>query len=241
MRTGIFLSYAGGFLEAVYEVVELEKLGVDLALVAEAYSYDAISQLGFLAARTSRIELGTGVVPIYTRTPALMAMTAAGLDYVSDGRFRLGLGTSGPQVIEGFHGLPFDAPLGRTREVVDICRQVWRRERLAYDGKHYQLPLPAEKGTGLGKPLKLINHPVRERIPITIAALGPKNVELTAEIAEGWQPVFFSPEKADEVWGDALRAGAAKRDPALGPLDVMVSASLAIGDDMDERLSWAKP
>ena len=130
MRTGIFLSYAGGFLEAVDEVVELEKLGVDLALVAEAYSYDAISQLGFLAARTSRIELGTGVVPIYTRTPALMAMTAAGLDYVSDGRFRLGLGTSGPQVIEGFHGLPFDAPLGRTREVVDICRQVCRENEV---------------------------------------------------------------------------------------------------------------
>ncbi|PQP43618.1 LLM class F420-dependent oxidoreductase, partial [Mycolicibacterium austroafricanum] len=203
MRTGIFLSYAGGFLEAVDEVVECEKLGVDIALVAEAYSYDAISQLGFLAARTSRIELGTGVVPIYTRTPALMAMTAAGLDYVSDGRFRLGLGTSGPQVVEGFHGVPFDAPLGRTREVVEICRQVWRRERLSYDGKYYQLPLPSDKGTGLGKPLKLINHPVRERIPITIAALGPKNVELTAEIAEGWQPVFFYPEKADDVWGDA--------------------------------------
>lgn len=217
------------------------KIGVDIALVAEAYSYDAISQLGFLAARTSRIELGTGVVPIYTRTPALMAMTAAGLDYVSDGRFRLGLGTSGPQVVEGFHGLPFDAPLGRTREVVEICRQVWRRERLDYQGKHYQLPLPAEQGTGLGKPLKLINHPVREQIPITIAALGPKNVELTAEIAEGWQPVFFYPEKADEVWGDALRAGAARRDPALGPLDVMVSASLAIGDHVEDRLAWAKP
>ncbi|KWX68850.1 LLM class F420-dependent oxidoreductase [Mycobacterium sp. NAZ190054] len=245
MRTGIFLSYAGGFLEAVDEVVECEKLGVDIALVAEAYSYDAVSQLGFLAARTSRIELGTGVVPIYTRTPALMAMTAAGIDYVSDGRFRLGLGTSGPQVVEGFHGVPFDAPLGRTREVVEICRQVWRRERLSYDGKHYQLPLPSEgpgaRGTGLGKPLKLINHPVRERIPITIAALGPKNVELTAEIVEGWQPVFFYPEKADDVWGDALRAGASRRDPELGPLDVMVSASLAIGDDVDDRLAWAKP
>ncbi|MGB2921285.1 MAG: LLM class F420-dependent oxidoreductase [Mycobacterium sp.] len=241
MRTGIFLSYAGGFLDAVDEVVELEKIGVDIALVAEAYSYDAVSQLGFLAARTSRIELGTGVVPIYSRTPALMAMTAAGLDYVSDGRFRLGLGTSGPQVVEGFHGVPFDAPLGRTREVVEICRQVWRRERVTYDGKYYQVPLPAQRGTGLGKPLKLINHPVREQIPITIAALGPKNVELTAEIAEGWQPVFFYPEKADEVWGAALRAGAAKRDPALGPLDVMVSASLAIGDDSDARLAWAKP
>ena len=241
MRTGIFLNYAGGFLEAVDQVVELEKIGVDIALVAEAYSYDAISQLGFLAAKTSRIELGTGVVPIYIRTPSLLAMTAAGLDYVSDGRFKLGIGTSGPQVMEGFHGVPFDAPLGRTREVVEICRQVWRRERVQFDGKHYQIPLPADKGTGLGKPLQLINHPVRERIPITIAALGPKNVELTAEIAEGWQPVFFQPEKADDVWGEALRAGFAKRDPALGSLDVMVSAPLAIGDDVDDRLAWAKP
>ena len=128
MRTGIFLPYSGGdyagFQNAVEDVVELEKIGVDIALVAEAYSYDAISQLGFLAARTSRIELGSGVVPIYVRTPTLLAMTAAGLDYVSNGRFRLGIGTSGPQVMEGFHGVPFDAPLGRTREVVEICRQV---------------------------------------------------------------------------------------------------------------------
>jgi F420-dependent oxidoreductase-like protein len=241
MRTGIFLNYAGGFLEAVDEVVELEKVGVDIALVAEAYSYDAISQLGFLAAKTSRIELATGVVPIYIRTPTLLAMTAAGLDYVSNGRFRLGIGTSGPQVMEGFHGVPFDAPLGRTREVVDICRQVWRRERVSYDGKYYQIPLPADRGTGLGKSLQLINHPVRERIPITIAALGPKNVALAAEIAEGWQPVFFQPDKADDVWGDSLRAGFAKRDPDLGPLDIMVSAPLAIGDDVDDRLAWAKP
>ena len=241
MRTGIFLSYASGFREAADQVVELEKCGVDIALVAEAYSYDAISQLGYLAAKTSTMELGSGVVPIYTRTPSLLAMTAAGVDYVSDGRFRLGIGTSGPQVVEGFHGIPFDAPLGRTREVVEICRQVWRREKVSYEGKYYQVPLPADRGTGLGKPLKLINHPVRERIPIAIAALGPKNVELTAEIAEGWQPLFYYPEKADDVWGDALRAGAAKRDPELGPLDVMVSASLAIGDDVEERLAWAKP
>lgn len=140
MRTGIFLGYAGGFREAAEQVVELEKVGVDLVLVAEAYSYDAISQLGYLAAKTSTIELGTGVVPIYTRTPSLLAMTAAGVDYVSDGRMRLGIGTSGPQVVEGFHGLPFDAPMGRTREVVEICRQVWRRERVNFDGKHYQLP-----------------------------------------------------------------------------------------------------
>ncbi len=241
MRTGIFLEYSGGFREAVDQVVELEKSGVDIALVAEAYSFDAVSQLGYLAARTERIELGSGVVPIYVRTPSLLAMTAAGLDYVSDGRFRLGIGTSGPQVMEGFHGVPFDAPLGRTREVVQICRQVWRRERVNHQGRYYQVPLPPEAGTGLGKPLKLINHPVRERIPITIAALGPKNVELTAEIAEGWQPVFFYPEKADDVWGEPLRAGRAKRDPQLGPLDVMVSATLAIGDAVEDRLAWAKP
>ena len=241
MRTGVFLDYSGGFREAVEHIVVLEKAGVNIALVAEAYSFDAVSQLGYLAAKTSTIELGSGVFPIYTRTPSLLAMTAAGLDYVSEGRFRLGIGTSGPQVVEGFHGVPFDAPLGRTREVVDICRQVWRRERVQHQGKSYQVPLPADQGTGLGKALKLINEPVRERIPITIAALGPKNVELTAEIAEGWQPVFFYPEKADQVWGDALRAGTAKRDKDLGELDVMVGVSLAVGDDVEDRLNWAKP
>jgi F420-dependent oxidoreductase-like protein len=241
MRIGIALNYSGGFHEAVDRVVELEKAGIDVATVAEAYSFDAISQLGYLAAKTNTIELASGVLPIYIRTPTLLAMTAAGLDYVSDGRFRLGIGTSGPQVMEGFHGVAFDAPLGRTREIVEICRAVWRRERVQYDGKHYQIPLPADRGTGLGKPLKLINHPVRERIPIEIAALGPKNVELTAEIAEGWQPVFYLPDQAASVWGEALAAGAAKRDPALGPLDVMVHASLAIGDNVEDRLAGVKP
>jgi F420-dependent oxidoreductase-like protein len=241
MRIGIALDYSGGFHEAVDRVVELEKAGIDIAVVAEAYSFDAVSQLGYLAAKTNTVELASGVFPLYIRTPSLLAMTAAGLDFVSDGRFRLGIGTSGPQVIEGFHGVEYDAPISRTREVVEICRQVWRRERVQYAGKHYQIPLPSDRGTGLGKPLQLINHPVRERIPITIAALGPKNVELTAEIAEGWQPVFYQPEKAASVWGEALAAGAAKRDPALGPLDVMVHASVAIGDNVEERLAWGKP
>ena len=241
MRTGIFLPYSGGFKESVDQVVALEKAGVGIVLVPEAYSFDAVSQTGYLAAKTSTIQLGFGVVPIYTRTPTLLAMTAAGLDYVSEGRFHLGIGTSGPQVMEGFHGVPFDAPLGRTREVVEICRKVWRRERLTYDGKSYQIPLPADRGTGLGKPLKIINEPVRQRIPIHIAALGPKNVELTAEIAEGWQPVFFYPEKADDVWGEALRAGKAKRDKDLGELDIMASVTVAIGDNVDERLESAKP
>ena len=166
------------------KLVELEEIGLDAVSVAELYSFDAVSRLGYLAARTSRLHIESGIVQIYARTPSLTAMTAAGLDYVSDGRFVLGMGASGPQVIEGFHGIRYDAPLGRTREIVDICRQVWRREKLEHHGKHYTIPLPADEGTGLGKPLKLINHPVRDRIPVMLAALGPKNVALTAEIAE---------------------------------------------------------
>jgi F420-dependent oxidoreductase-like protein len=129
--------------------------------------------------------------------------------------------------------VPYTAPLGRTRELVEICRQVWRRERLEYQGRHYQIPLPADRGTGLGKPLKLINHPVRERIPIIIAAIGPKNVAMAAEIAEGWQPIFYLPERAGEVWGDSLAVGRAKRDPSLGDLDVVVTTPLAITDEAD--------
>ncbi len=231
MRIGLVMNYGGGFTETVAELADYEKAGLDIVFVPEAYSFDAVSQLGFIAARTERLEIASGILQIYTRTPALMAMTAAGLDYVSGGRFTLGIGASGPQVIEGFHGLPYTAPLGRTRELVDICRLVWRRERLVYQGRHYQIPLPAEQGTGLGKPLKLINYPVRERIPIVIAAIGPKNVALAAEIAEGWQPIFYLPELAADVWGDSLSAGQAKRDPSLGDLDVVVSAPLAITED----------
>src|SRR5882757_10786828 len=225
------LNYSGGFDETVAAVADYERAGLQILFVPEAYSFDAVSQLGFIAARTERLEIASGILQLYTRTPSLTAMTAAGLDYVSGGRFTLGIGASGPQVIEGFHGVPYTAPLGHTRELVEICRMVWRRERVEYQGKYYQIPLPADRGTGLGKPLKLINHPVRDRIPITIAALGPQNVQLTAEIAEGWQPVFFYPERADDVWGESLRAGYAKRDPDLGPLDIMASAPLAIGED----------
>src|ERR1700677_1725201 len=194
----------------------------------EAYSYDAVSQLGFIAARTERLQIASGILQLYSRTPAMTAMTAAGLDYVSQGRFSLGIGASGPQVIEGCHGVPYDAPLGRPREIIEICRMVWRREPLQYDGRYYQLPLPAGQGTGLGKPLKLINHPVRERIPILLAAIGPKNVALAAELAEGWEPVFYLPEQAAQIWGPSLVSGAARRDPALGPLDVIANAPLAI-------------
>lgn len=241
MRIGLSINYSGGFKEAAAEVVDLERAGLDIVFVPEAYSYDAVSALGYLAAKTSRLELASGILQIYTRTPSLTAMTAAGLDFVSDGRYILGLGASGPQVIEGFHGVPYDAPIGRTRELVEICRKVWRRERLEYHGKYYQIPLPEGQGTGLGKALKLINHPVRERIPVLLASLGPKNVELTAEIAEGWQPVFFLPEKAKDVWGDALAAGLAKRDPQLGDLQVYAGPALAIGDNVEPLLEFVKP
>ncbi|QGK69563.1 LLM class F420-dependent oxidoreductase [Allosaccharopolyspora coralli] len=235
MRIGIPLGYSGGFKETVDELVAYEKAGLDMVFVPEAYSYDAVSQMGFIAARTERLQIASGILQIYTRTPSLTAMTAAGMDFVSDGRFTLGIGASGPQVIEGFHGVPYEAPIGRTRELVEICRKVWRRERLAHDGKHYTIPLPEEQGTGLGKPLKLINHPVRERIPIIIASIGPKNVAMTAELAEGWEPIFYVPEKAGELWGEPLAEGKAKRDPSLPALDVVAQAPLAIGEDVAHK------
>jgi len=241
MRIGMTLNYSGGFQQAVAELADYERAGLEVLFVPEAYSFDAVSMLGFIAARTERLQLASGILQVYTRTPSLTAMTAAGLDYISGGRFMLGIGASGPQVIEGFHGVPYSAPLGHTRELVEICRQVWRRERVQYQGRHYQVPLPPEKGTGLGKPLKLINKPVREQIPIVIASIGPKNVELTAEIADGWQPLFFLPEHAQKVWGDALAAGKAKRAPKLGALELIPQIPVSMGDDLDAARDAVRP
>lgn len=241
MRIGLSINYAGGFKDVAAEVADLENAGLDIVFVPEAYSFDAVSALGYLAASTQRVELASGILQLYTRTPTLTAMTAAGLDYVSDGRFTLGLGASGPQVIEGFHGVPYDAPIGRTREVIEICRQVWRREPVQHRGKHYTIPLPADRGTGLGKPIKLINSPVRERIPILVAALGPKNVEMAAEIAEGWQPIFYLPEKARDVWGESLAAGRAKRAAELGELEIYAGPVLAIGENTEPLREFVKP
>src|ERR1700730_1045691 len=237
MRLGMMLNYAGGFAETVVELADYEQAGLDIVFVPEAYSYDAVSQLGYIAAKTERLQIASGILQLYSRTPAVPAMTAAGLDYVSGGRFVLGIGASGPQVIEGWHGVPYDSPVGRTREIIEICRKVWRRERLEYAGKHYAIPLPPGQGTGLGKPLKLINHPVRERIPIVVAALGPQNVEL----AGGGEPIFYSPEKAAGAWGGPLAAGLAKRDPSFPPLDVVAQAALAIGDDVAGYLELGRP
>ncbi|MEY2444989.1 MAG: hypothetical protein QOE00_1569, partial [Ilumatobacteraceae bacterium] len=176
---------------------------------------------------------GTGIVNVYSRTPALMAMTAAGCDFVSDGRFILGLGASGPQVIEGFHGVHYEKPMQRIKEYIEACRMIWKREeKFNYQGQTFQAPLPDGEGTGLGKPLKLINHPVRPEIPIWWASLKGLSVTATAEIADGWLPIMFIPEKYQQVWGDQLKAGLARRDPSRPRLDISAGGMLAIGEDL---------
>jgi F420-dependent oxidoreductase-like protein len=241
LRLATVLPLAGDRVARLRDAVAMERAGVDVLGVAEAYGQDAVSALGYLAATTERVELMTSILPIYTRTPTLTAMTAVGLDTVSGGRFILGLGASGPQVIEGFHGVPYDAPVGRTREVIEICRQVWRRERVEFSGRHYQLPLPTEQGTGMGKPLKLIDRPLRAEIPVYLAALGEKNVELAAELANGWLPFLFVPERAASVWAAALAAGARSRAPELGPLQIVAGGPLAIGPDVTSLRELARP
>jgi F420-dependent oxidoreductase-like protein len=240
MRISTQLMYAGDPKELIEQVVSLENAGLDVVWVAEAYGFDSPTLMGYVAAKTERVLIGSAILPIYSRTPALIAQTAAGLDAVSGGRALLGLGASGPQVIEGWHGVPYDKPLGRTREIVDICRRIWRREVITNEG-NYPIPVPAGKGTGLGKPLKILTRPVRSEIPIYIASLGDKNVQMTAEIADGWLPTLFIPEKARDVWGSALDAGKAKRSAELGPLDVVAGGMLAIGDDVEGLRDATRP
>ncbi|MDH3678329.1 MAG: LLM class F420-dependent oxidoreductase [Acidimicrobiia bacterium] len=231
MKLGMSINYVGDFAKSVDRVVELEKAGLDVVWVAEAYSVDAVSQLGYLAARTERVEIGSGILNVYSRTATAIAQTAAGLDMVSDGRFILGLGASGPQVIEGFHGVPYEKPMVRIREYIDVVRMTLRREKVVYDGKTVTVPLPEGEGTGLGKPLKLINHPVRSEIPIWWASLMPLSVKATARSADGWLPVFFVPDEFQRVWGDDLKAGTVDRDPSLGRLEIGAGAMVAIGEE----------
>ncbi len=240
MRIGMPLGHGtSGFRRSADELLDYEKAGLDAVMVAEAYSFDSVSQLGYLAHATTTLQLQAGILNVYSRTPSLIAMTAAGLDYISDGRFTLGLGASASGVVEGFHGVRYDAPVGRTREIVEICRAVWRREKVDFHGRYYDIPLSKEKGgAGSARPLKLIGHPVRDRIPIILAALGPKNVELAAELCEGWEPVFFYPKAADEVFGSSLAAGRAKRSPDLPPLEIFAGAALGITDDPDVLESY---
>ena len=231
MKIGTGINYARDFHSAVAEVVELEKAGLDVVWVSEAYSFDAVSRVGYLAAATDTVEIGTGILNVYSRSAAAIAQTAAGCDYVSNGRFILGLGASGPQVIEGFHGIAYDKPVKRIREYIEVTRMVLKRERLEYDGDAIQLPLPEGEGTGLGKALKLINHPVRDEVPIWWASLMPYAIRETARLANGWIPTQFLPEHITTVWGDDLAEGMADRPAELGPLQISKGATVAIGDE----------
>ncbi|CAN5336728.1 LLM class F420-dependent oxidoreductase [soil metagenome] len=229
MRLGLNLGYwgAGNDADNVALAREADRLGFAVVWAAEAYGSDAATVLAWVGAQTERIDIGAAVLQIPARTPAMTAMTAATLDTLSGGRFRLGLGVSGPQVSEGWHGVRFDQPLGRTREYVDIVRAALRRERVRYDGKHYTLPLP----DGPGKALTLTVHPVRETIPVYLAAVGPKNLELTGEIADGWLSIFYSPEHSTQSLA-SLRRGQERGGRADAALDIVATAPMVVGDDL---------
>ncbi|WP_407563884.1 LLM class F420-dependent oxidoreductase [Streptomyces sp. 184] len=230
MRLGINLGYWGAGMDADNLAVaqEADRLGYDVCWAAEAYGSDAATVLTWVAAKTERIDVGSAIFQIPARAPAMTAMTAATLDSLTEGRFRLGIGVSGPQVSEGWYGVEFGKPLVRTREYVEIVRKALSRERLTYAGEHWTLPIP----DGPGKPIKLTVHPVRERIPVYIAAIGPKNLEQTGEIAEGVLLVFYSPEHAEETTLRHLRAGRAKAGKDLQGFDIVPTVPLALGDDV---------
>ena len=233
MRLGLNLRYLGGLgagarpRESAQYVREAERLGFSVAWTAEVFSSDTVSLLGWLAAQTSRIDLGTAAMQIPARTPAMTAMTAATLDLLSEGRFRLGLGVSGPQVAEGWHGARFDEPLARTREYVDVVRMALRREVVAYDGEHYRLPLP----DGPGKAVRLGMRPRRKHVPVYLAAVGPANVRLAGEIADGWLSVFFPPESGRDLLTE-LRIGRERTGADLRGFDVVAAVPVATGDDL---------
>ncbi len=234
MRLALHLSYSGPTLSLdLAKVEEVERLGYDSIWTAEAYGSDAVTPAAWIAAHTTRIHVGTAIMQIPGRTPAMAAMTAMTLDALSGGRFRLGLGVSGPQVVEGWHGQPFGKPLKKTREYVEIVRAVLRRDKpLEFRGEFYQIPYAGPDATGLGKPLKSILHG-RGGLPIYLAAIGPKNVALTAEIADGWIPVFFSPRrmKMFREWLDEGFRSAGK--PPGAAFDIMPSVAVAVGDDVN--------
>ncbi|MFI6305267.1 LLM class F420-dependent oxidoreductase [Amycolatopsis thailandensis] len=243
MKLGYHLGYWSsappeGALDAV---LRAEELGFDSVWTAEGYGSDAFTPLAWWGASTSRIKLGTNIVQMSARTPTATGMHALTLDHLSGGRFVLGLGASGPQVVEGWYGQPYPKPLARTREYVDIVRKVVAREApVTHDGRHFQLPL--QGGTGLGKALKSTVHPFREEIPIFLAAEGPKNVALSAEICDGWLPLFFSP-KSDGFYRTALQEGFSRPGARHGFDDFEVAASVPVlvHDDVEEAASWIKP
>ena len=233
MRLALNLSYSGATLDLdMARILEAERLGYDSVWTAEAYGSDAVTPAAWIAARTQRIHVGTGIMQVAGRSPAMTAMTAMTLDALSNGRFRLGLGVSNPQVVEGWHGQAWGKPLGKTREYVEIVRTILRRERpLEYRGQHYQIPYAGPDASGLGKPLKSIVHG-RADLPIYLASIGPKNVALAAEIAEGWIPVYFSPFRM-KIFREWLDEGFGKAGKSGEGFDIMPMVVVSVGDDVD--------
>jgi F420-dependent oxidoreductase-like protein len=242
VRIGLNIGYSGAHIQSAAPLVErADALGLDSVWAAEAYGSDAATVLAYLVARTEQIGIGSAVLQIPARTPANTAMTAMTLDALSEGRFRLGLGVSGPQVVEGWHGVAFGKPLTKTREYVDIVRRaIAREEPLTYDGEYYQLPYRGEDATGQGKPLKSILHPVRDRIPIYLAAIGPKNIALTGEIADGWLPIFYSPEREDALL-HRLDEGLERAGRERSEVDIAVTVQVAAGDDLEACRDQVRP
>jgi F420-dependent oxidoreductase-like protein len=242
MRFGINVGYSGATMALDMPLIqEADRLGFHSVWSAEAYGSDAVTPLAWIAARTERIHVASGIMQMPARTPAMTAMTATTLDQLSGGRFLLGLGVSGPQVVEGWHGQPYGKPLVRTREYLSIVRQIWARERaLEHQGEHYQIPYRGAGASGLGKPLKSILH--GRQIPIYIAAIGPKSVEQTAEIADGWLPVWYSPYRT-HVFKDALHAGFTKAGggKSLASFDIAAAVNVIVGNDVDACLRHVKP
>ncbi len=244
LRLGFHTGYwsAGPPAGAAEAVAAADDLGLDSVWTAEAYGSDAFTPLAWWGSRTTRTRLGTGIAQMPARTPTATAMAALTLDHLSGGRAILGLGASGPQVVEGWYGQPYPRPLERTREYVDVVRQVLRREApVTLDGRHYQLPYPG--GTGQGKPLRATVHPLRADLPVHLAAQGPKNTALAAEIADGWLPAFFSPA-LDESYRAALAEGFARRSADLSPADsfeVSATVPVALGRDVEAAASAVRP
>jgi F420-dependent oxidoreductase-like protein len=237
MRLALHLSYSGPTLDLdMTKVLEAERLGYDSVWTAEAYGSDAVTVATWIAARTERIHIGTAIMQMSARTPAMAAMTAMSLDALSKGRFRLGLGVSGPQVVEGWHGQPFGRPLARTREYIHIVRAILRRDKpLEFRGGDYQIPYVGPGATGLGKPLRSILHG-RADLPIYLAAIGPRNVALAAEIADGWIPTFFAPRHMAmfREWLDQGFRSAAGSVRPRERFDIMPSVGVVVGDRVEE-------
>ncbi len=227
MRLALVIDYRSPPRPQLERIAALEDAGLDMVWVPEAWGYDAPSLLGYLAARTRRVTLASGILPVFSRTPALIAQTAAGIAEISGGRFELGLGTSGPQVVEGFHGVRFRHAGARLADTVDLCRALWSGETSQFAGA--AIRIPPDDGRGIGRPLRLLAPGGVGRIPIHLAVMRPAMVELAARVADGWYPLFFTTAGADEVWGAARARGAARRDPALGPLQITVERACAIG------------